>query len=109
MYQDSHVHDVHPQCSLHLFFALQAKQLFYQYLLLVMFGQEIKPYSIHLFGCVLCKRHIQYFITCEYFTRWNMDILVFHDSISDRSVRSLSGFLLLTVACVNDLTMRSTI
>ena len=30
---------------------------------------------------------------------------VFHDSISDRSVRSLSGFLLLAVACVNDLTM----
>ena len=32
-------------------------------------------------------------------------ILVFHDSISDRSVRSLRGFLLLTVACVNDLTI----
>ena len=30
------------------------------------------------------------------------EILVFHDSISDRSVRFLSGFLLLTVACVND-------
>ena len=34
-------------------------------------------------------------------------ILVFHDSISNRSVRSLSGFLLLIVACVNDLTMCS--
>ena len=33
------------------------------------------------------------------------DNLVFHDSISDRSVRSLSGILPLAAVCVNDLTM----